>query len=90
MPQTPPVAPRTLALIHTVAGLILPLDSLARQHLPDWTPFNMLDESLLRSTIRDGRLSQQTMRRLTAMIWSAVDAGAQAVVVTCSSLGPAV
>lgn len=83
-------APRSLALIHTVAGLIGPFDALARQHLPGWTPFAMLDESLLRTTIRDGRLSLATMRRMTAMVWSAVDAGAEAVIVTCSSLGPAV
>lgn len=83
-------APRSLALIHTVAGLIAPFDALARQHLPGWTPFAMLDESLLRTTVRDGRLSLATMRRMTAMVWSAVDAGAEAVIVTCSSLGPAV
>jgi Asp/Glu/hydantoin racemase len=83
-------APRSLALIHTVAGLISPFDSLARQHLPGWTPFAMLDESLLRTTIRDGRLSLGTMRRMTDMVWSAVDAGAEAVIVTCSSLGQAV
>ncbi|MDX5349131.1 MAG: aspartate/glutamate racemase family protein [Paracoccaceae bacterium] len=83
-------APRSLALIHTVAGLIGPFDALARQHLPGWPPFAMLDESLLRTTIRDGRLSLATMRRMTAMVWSAVDAGAEAVIVTCSSLGPAV
>jgi Asp/Glu/hydantoin racemase len=77
-------------MIHTVAGLIPVFDSLARLHFADWTTFNMLDESLLRTTIREGHLSQVTMRRLVGMVWSAVDAGASAVVVTCSSLGPAV
>lgn len=90
MSDAPPPTPRSLAMIHTVAGLVAPLDLLARQHLPGWTPFNMLDESLLRVTIREGRLSTATMRRLATAVWSAVDAGAEAVVVTCSSLGPAV
>lgn len=90
MPQEPMPAQRHLAMIHTVAGLVAPLDHLARQHLPDWGTFNILDESLLRVTIRDGRLSNTTMRRLAATVWSAVDAGADAVLVTCSSLGPAV
>ncbi|MBB5551284.1 aspartate/glutamate racemase family protein [Rhizobium lentis] len=58
-------------------------------HLPGWRSFNMLDESLLGNTIREGALSPQTMRRLAGHIWSAVDAGASAVLVTCSSLGPA-
>lgn len=80
----------TLAMIHTVPGLIPVLEPLAQQNLPGWATFNMLDESLLRITIREGSLSASTMRRLTCMVWSAVDAGADAVIVTCSSLGPAV
>lgn len=88
-PQNPG-NPRQIAIIHTVSGLIPLFDGLAKQHLPQWQGFNMLDESLLRSTIRDGALSQTTMWRLTQLVRSAVDAGAGAVVVTCSSLGPAV
>ncbi|PKP62847.1 MAG: Asp/Glu/hydantoin racemase [Alphaproteobacteria bacterium HGW-Alphaproteobacteria-8] len=87
--STPTERP-SLAMIHTVASLIPVLDTLAQQHLPGWSAFNMLDESLLRTTISEGRLSQLTMRRLAGLVWSAVDAGANAVVVTCSSLGPAV
>lgn len=82
---------RSVAFIHTVAGLIGPFEALARQYLPSgWQHFSMLDESLLRNTIRDGQLSVTTMRRLCGMVWSAADAGAEAVIVTCSSLGPAV
>ena len=88
-PQNP-VAPPHIAMIHTVAGLIPLFDGLAKQHLPRWQSFNMLDESLLRGTIRDGALSQTTMWRLAQMVRSAVEAGASAIVVTCSSLGPAV
>ena len=79
-----------IAMIHTVSGLIPLFDGLARQHLPAWQSFNMLDESLLRSTIRDGALSQTTMWRLAQMAQSAAMAGAAAIIVTCSSLGPAV
>ncbi|MFH1555800.1 MAG: aspartate/glutamate racemase family protein [Pseudomonadota bacterium] len=83
-------APRSLALIHTVAGLVPVFEDLTRRHLPGWEPFNIVDESLLRNTIRIGELSRLTMRRLAGYVWSAVDAGADAVLVTCSSLGPAV
>lgn len=81
---------RHIAMIHTVSGLIQLFDGLTQKHLPGWQGFNMLDESLLRRTIRDGSLSMTTSWRLTQMIRSAVDAGAGAVVVTCSSLGPSV
>lgn len=77
-------------MIHTVSGLIPLFDDLTRRYLPGWRGFNMLDESLLRGTIRDGVLTRPAMWRLAQMVGLAVDAGAGAVVVTCSSLGPAV
>lgn len=79
-----------IGLIHTVPGLIPTLDEMIAGALPGWDRFHMADESLLKDTIRDGALSKVTMRRLLGMVWSAVDAGADAVVVTCSSLGDAV
>jgi Asp/Glu/hydantoin racemase len=50
----------------------------------------MVDESLIKNTIRAGRLLPITSRRLLSMIESAEQAGADAVLVTCSSIGPAV
>lgn len=90
MSSSNPVTPPQIAMIHTVSGLIPLFDGLAKQHLPQWQGFNMLDESLLRGTIRDGALSKTTMWRLAQMVRSALEAGVSAVVVTCSSLGPAV
>jgi Asp/Glu/hydantoin racemase len=77
-------------MIHTVPGIIPVLNDLVALHLPGWRSFNMLDESLLRNTIHEGALSRQTMRRVATHIWSAIDAGASAVLVSCSSLGAAV
>ncbi len=50
----------------------------------------MLDESLIRNTIADGSLSKQTIRRMMGMIESAHQGGADAVMVTCSSIGEGV
>ena len=82
--------PKELALIHTVTGLVPVFEALAKEHLPDWKPFNIVDESLLRHTIRDGSLSDARKRRVAGYIFSAIDAGAEAILVTCSSIGPAV
>jgi Asp/Glu/hydantoin racemase len=79
-----------IGLIHTVPTLLPVIDDLMKSALPDWARFHMTDESLLKNTIRDGVLAKSTMRRLLNQIWSAVDAGADAIVVTCSSLGGAV
>ncbi|MBY2944535.1 aspartate/glutamate racemase family protein [Rhizobium leguminosarum] len=80
----------TLALLHTVTTLPAVFQPLVRQALPGWSSFNILDESLLQHTVRDGVLSNRTKQRLTQYVFSAIDAGADAVVVTCSTLGNAV
>ena len=80
----------TLAFIHTVPSLIATFKPLAEQELPDWDSFNIADESLLKTTIRQGSLSQKTIQRLSQYVFSAADAGADAIVVTCSTLGEAV
>jgi Asp/Glu/hydantoin racemase len=82
--------PSHLALVHTVAGLVPTFEELVRRHLSGWTTFNLVDESLLRNTIREGRLTASTMRRVARHIWSAAEAGADAILVTCSSIGAAV
>jgi Asp/Glu/hydantoin racemase len=82
--------PRNLALIHTVTTLVPVFEDLVKRILPEWKPFNIVDESLLRNTIQDNELTPLTTRRLMGYVWSAVDAGADAIVVTCSSLGSAV
>jgi Asp/Glu/hydantoin racemase len=58
--------------------------------MPETAIFHMVDESLIRDTIREGRLRRVTIRRLLAMIESAEMAGADVVLVTCSSIGAGV
>jgi Asp/Glu/hydantoin racemase len=50
----------------------------------------MVDESLIRNTVAAGHLEKTTIRRVISQIESAGLAGADAVLVTCSSLGDAV
>jgi len=50
----------------------------------------MVDESLIQDTVSAKMLRKVTIRRLIEQIASAESAGANAVLVTCSSIGPAV
>ena len=50
-------------MIHTVSGLIPLFDGLAKQHLPQWQGFNMLDESLLRGITAVRRSSENITRQ---------------------------
>jgi Asp/Glu/hydantoin racemase len=81
---------KTLALIHTSPVLTPLFTDLCKQHLANVQVFHMVDESLIRDTITNQRLRKLTIRRLISMIESAQGAGADAVLVTCSSIGPAV
>jgi len=81
---------KTLAFIHTSHVLIPTFTELAKQILPGVEFFHVVDESLIRNTIREQRLTSTTRRRVVTMIGSARDGGADAVMLTCSSIGPSV
>jgi Asp/Glu/hydantoin racemase len=81
---------KRIALIHTVSSLTPAFKKLADELLPGVELFHMVDESLLQNTVRAGHLEPQTARRLVNLVALAEEAGAEAVLVTCSSVGPAV
>jgi len=81
---------KRLAYLHTVAGLTATFKALSDELLPSIDLFHIVDESLLQNTIRANQLTPQTMRRLLRLVISAEEAGADVVMVTCSSVGPAV
>ena len=81
---------QTLALIHTSPTLTPIFGALCAEQMPGITLFHMVDESLIRDTIEAGEVRKMTIRRLLGMVESAAAAGADAVMVTCSTLGPAV
>ncbi len=81
---------RQVALIHTSAMMVPPFKALAEELLGGVDVFHMVDESLLRDIIRDGRLLPPTARRLVGHVVTAAEAGAEVVMVTCSSVGRAV
>ncbi|TCK19744.1 Asp/Glu/hydantoin racemase [Ancylobacter aquaticus] len=78
-----------LALIHTVPSLVARFGPLVEEALPCWTFVHSVDESLLAETVRAGHLTDATRARLAAEV-QADAAGADAVLVTCSTLGEAV
>lgn len=85
---TPDTAPPRLCVLHTVAALPAVFDPLLREEAPGTRPYHMVDESLLADTIAHGPLPRTTAR-LASHIQHAEAAGARAVLVTCSSIGPA-
>ena len=80
---------KRLTLIHT-SGVMIPLFSeLCRDLLPDIETVHMIDESVLKAILKDGCLTKSTARRVVNHILSADQAGTDAILVTCSSIGKA-
>jgi Asp/Glu/hydantoin racemase len=82
--------PTTIACLHTSHVLIPVFTAACGKEWPGVDQFHMVDESLLKTTMRLGELTKGTIRRVVNMIQCAREGGADVVVVTCSTLGPAV
>lgn len=82
-----PARPNRLALVHTVAGLVPRFRELSAELLPGVETFDIVDETLLRDATSEGRVSLDTARRLFAHLAAVERHGADAILVTCSSMG---
>ena len=82
--------PKTLGLIHTSATLVPVFAQLCKDRLPGVNVFNIADDSLVKNIIAAGGLTAPIARRVAGYLESAELAGADYIMVTCSSIGPAV
>lgn len=81
---------KTLALIHTSATLVPVFARLCETNLPDVDTFNIVDDSLVRQIGVRGGITPDISARVSAYVQSAAAGGADHILVTCSSIGPAV
>src|SRR6476659_4131977 len=81
---------KQLGLIHTSATLVPIFQQLCKAKLPGVETFNIADDSLIKDVIRRGELTPRTARRVVEYVASAEAAGADYILVTCSSIGRAV
>ena len=81
---------KTLGLVHTSATLVPVFAQLCKDKLPGVNVFNIADDSLVKGIIAAGSLTPTIARRVAAYLESAELAGADYIMVTCSSIGPAV
>ncbi len=82
--------PKSVVLIHTVPPLIDVFTRLGASLLPTVRMFHVLDEPLLEQVRLRGGLVAADGERLAAHVAAAAQIGASAVLVTCSTVSPAV
>ena len=80
---------KTLGLLHTSAALVPVFAQLCKAKLPQVDTFNLVDDSLVPAIGAHG-LTAAITRRVAGYLASAEAAGADYILVTCSSIGPAV
>jgi Asp/Glu/hydantoin racemase len=78
-----------LAMLHTVPGLVTGMETLAAGTVPGLRVLHYVDESLLQDTIAQGTTPAHVRRRLVNYARYAEESGAQALLVSCSSIGEA-
>ncbi len=81
---------KKLGLVHTSATLVPVFAALCKEKLPNVDVFNIADDSLVKGIREAGSLTATIARRVANYLESAELAGADYIMVTCSSIGPAV
>lgn len=81
---------KKLGLIHTSATLVPVFVALCKEKLPGVEIFNIVDDSLVKNIREAGGITPQISERVANYIKSAASSGAAQILVTCSSIGPAV
>jgi Asp/Glu/hydantoin racemase len=79
-----------IGLIHTSATLVPMFEQLCKERIPGAAVFNLVDDSLIKDVIAENRLTPAVARRVAHHLAAAEDAGADFIMVTCSSIGRAV
>src|ERR1044071_9981314 len=79
-----------IALVHAVKVAIAPVEDAFRRHWREAELSNLLDDSLSRDRNRQGALTPELSRRIASLAQYGIDAGANAVLYTCSAFGEAI
>ncbi|NBC24011.1 MAG: Asp/Glu/hydantoin racemase [Bacteroidetes bacterium] len=81
---------KKLGLIHTSSTLVPTFQKLSDKYLQDVEVFNIVDDSLISDVIDEGRVTPNIACRVIGQVFLAEKAGADLIMVTCSSIGEAV
>lgn len=82
---------KTLTILHTTPVIVKLIGDLAKEILPqDVTVRHVVDDSLLNDTRKAGYMTKDVVRRLTAYVQLAEAHGSDCLLLTCSSVSPAV
>lgn len=86
---SPDAKPRArVALLHTVPTLTAEMDRLLEELVPDVSAIHLFGEGFLDMAAKTGSNTPELTERVIELVQMGADAGACAVLVTCSTIGP--
>ena len=77
----------TVGAIHTASPMVEPTKAMFAEQMPDIQLFNIADDSLIQDVIHANEVTPAVRKRLIGHYFAAVDAGADLIFNTCSSVG---
>ncbi len=81
---------KKIGFVHTGVPIGMLMKQLMAEHLPDIPIFHIVDDSLIQDLLKAGELTPSILKRLCSQIALAQEAGADIIMVTCSSIAPGV
>lgn len=78
---------KTVVAIHTAITMVEPTKALFTENLPEVRLINIADDSLIQDVIKAGEVTGAVRKRLLTYYNAAIDAGADVIFNTCSSVG---
>lgn len=81
---------RKVGMVHTVSKLVPMFEELAGEMMPGTEVIHLVDEGLLKDIVAGGELTPDRVSRLASLASFAEASGAEAVMLTCSTVGPGV
>ena len=79
-----------IGFVHTGVPIGMLLKKMILESMPDIPNFHIVDDSLIQDLLQAGEFTPSILKRLSAQISMAKEAGADIIMVTCSSIAPGV
>jgi Asp/Glu/hydantoin racemase len=81
---------KKVGFVHTGVAIAAMIKPMMAERLPGISSFHIVDDSLIQDLLQVGELTPSILRRLCRQVELAEEAGAQLIMVTCSSIAPGV
>ena len=78
---------KIVVAVHTAMPMVEPTKELFAEHLPEVRLINIVDDSLIQDVIKANEVTPAVEKRLYKYYESSMDAGADVIFNTCSSVG---